>query len=205
MAEINKAQLGQRIKSIRLEKGLTLEEFGNLFSTSKSIVSRWENGISSPNPERLKLIAKLGNMSVSQLQYGENGSSLYNKDALKSFISQYIEPDSVDNKALSQTLQILNKAYFLTLGLDDIINIYFYHTNTSYPLKNLEDLQRYFEETATGLESFLDSTVGEARFDLEIQISFLNSYAYKIKKYIDTGTWATNTISDLRENKQNKE
>lgn len=43
--EINKEAVGIRIKQIRLEKGLTLEEFGKLVdNASKSIVSKWERG-----------------------------------------------------------------------------------------------------------------------------------------------------------------
>ena len=81
--EVDKKILGQRIKAIRLDKGMTLEEFGKLFGTSKSIVSRWESGISSPNPERLKTIAKVGDMTVSQLLHGELGGSHYNWEAVE--------------------------------------------------------------------------------------------------------------------------
>lgn len=72
----DKKALGQRIKSIRQEKGMTLEEFGKLFNASKSIASRWEKGISAPNAERLKAISKIGNMTVDELLYGSNDESL---------------------------------------------------------------------------------------------------------------------------------
>ena len=32
-----------------------------------------------------------------------------------------------------------------------------------------------------------------------MQIAFLNSYAYKIKKYLETGEWASDIISNLKE------
>lgn len=63
----NKKDIGQKIKIIRLKKGMTLEEFGKLFNTSKGIISRWENGISTPTPERLKKIAELGGVSVAYM------------------------------------------------------------------------------------------------------------------------------------------
>lgn len=62
-----KKVIGERIKDIRLNKGMTLEEFGKLFNASKSIVYRWENGTSFPNPERLKAIAKIGDTTVEDL------------------------------------------------------------------------------------------------------------------------------------------
>lgn len=70
MIEIDKKALGQRIKSIRLDKGMTLEEFGKLFGASKSSVLGWESGRNAPNKERLKAIAKIGNVSIERLLYG---------------------------------------------------------------------------------------------------------------------------------------
>ena len=60
---------GERIKDIRLELGETLEEFGKRFDppANRSLVSGWENGRYLPSPERLKVIAEVGGLSVEQL------------------------------------------------------------------------------------------------------------------------------------------
>lgn len=65
--------LGHKIKLIRIEKGLTMEEFGKLFKpvASDSIVSRWERDISTPINHRLKRIAELGNTTIEQLLNAE--------------------------------------------------------------------------------------------------------------------------------------
>lgn len=69
---INKKDVGQRIYLIRMLKGLTMEEFGKMVGGAlKSNVSKWENGKSLPNTERLKLIADLGRVSVNYLLTGE--------------------------------------------------------------------------------------------------------------------------------------
>ena len=49
--------------------GITMEEFGELFDppASKSIVSRWEKGVSVPNNRRMKRIAELGGVTVADL------------------------------------------------------------------------------------------------------------------------------------------
>ena len=57
---------GERIKRIRLKKG---------------IISRWENGFSLPNKERLKAIEELGNTTVNQL-LNSNPLSDYSTDEL---------------------------------------------------------------------------------------------------------------------------
>lgn len=74
-----KISVGQRINKIRLSKGMTMEEFGNLLSTSKSIVYRWEIGKSVPAPERLKTIAKIADISVEELLYGTILRQHFNK------------------------------------------------------------------------------------------------------------------------------
>lgn len=70
--DINKDILKKNIKSIRLSMGLNQQQFGDLFDppADKSIISRWEKGVSIPNAERLKKIAELGKISVKALLEG---------------------------------------------------------------------------------------------------------------------------------------
>ena len=70
---IHKKKVGERIRAIRTELGLTMKEFGEKFDppASDSIVSRWERGISKPNNERLKAIAELGDISTFYLNTGK--------------------------------------------------------------------------------------------------------------------------------------
>lgn len=77
MHGINKIAVGARIREIRLARGMTLEEFGNLFSASKSIASRWEKGKSIPNNIRIKAIADMANISVQELLYGIKEKVMY--------------------------------------------------------------------------------------------------------------------------------
>ena len=71
--EINKRDVGLRIRSIRKDRGMTLDDFGDLLNpqASDSIVSRWERGVSLPSNERTKQIAELGEISVEELLYGD--------------------------------------------------------------------------------------------------------------------------------------
>lgn len=80
MHGINKIAVGARIREIRLARGMTLEEFGNLFSASKSIASRWEKGKSIPNNNRIKAITDMANISVQELLYGIKEKVMYGID-----------------------------------------------------------------------------------------------------------------------------
>lgn len=69
--EVDKTVVGRRINSIRKEKGLSMEAFGLLVdNASKGLVNNWEKGVNLPNNKRLKIIAELGNLTVSELLYG---------------------------------------------------------------------------------------------------------------------------------------
>lgn len=62
--------LGQKIKELRINKGLTMKEFGKLCNTEKQTVNNWEKGRNEPSPDRLKLIADMAGKSVSEFVYG---------------------------------------------------------------------------------------------------------------------------------------
>lgn len=67
LSKKEKVLIGRRIKEIRLEKGMTTKEFGKLFGATDSNVTSWEKGRTSPTPERLKAIAKIGDTTVEEL------------------------------------------------------------------------------------------------------------------------------------------
>ncbi|MBO0445564.1 helix-turn-helix transcriptional regulator [Enterococcus ureilyticus] len=71
--QMNKKEVGARIKFIRMSLGLTMEEFGKKFDpkADKSLVSRWEKGVSKPNNDRLKRISEIGKVSMFYLLEGK--------------------------------------------------------------------------------------------------------------------------------------
>lgn len=75
---LNKKEVANRIKNIRLGLGLTMEKFGKRLDTSKGAVNNWEKEKSLPNNERLKIIAELGNVTVDELLYGNQQEYTYN-------------------------------------------------------------------------------------------------------------------------------
>lgn len=70
MEKIDKKAVGARIKAIRLDRGMTLREFGQLFGASKGSAQGWEVGRNTPNPERIKKISDFANISVQVLLHG---------------------------------------------------------------------------------------------------------------------------------------
>lgn len=64
---MDKNVLGAKIKRIRQNKGMTMEEFGKLFKANKSNVSSWESGRTKPSNARLLMLAEIGNTTVDEL------------------------------------------------------------------------------------------------------------------------------------------
>lgn len=68
---INKKQVGRRIKAIRKRRNLTLIDFAEKIGASKSSLSDWEQGFRLPPEGVLTKIAIMGNMTVDKLLYGD--------------------------------------------------------------------------------------------------------------------------------------
>ena len=115
----DKEKIGQRIKSIRLKLGMTTKDFGTLLNATDSNVSSWEKGRTSPNPERLRNIAKLGNMTVDELLYG---SFRYNIIMFLTMFEVELKNDkSVPTELHASIIENLKNRYFDSDGklIDD--------------------------------------------------------------------------------------
>lgn len=65
--------VGQRIKALRLQKNMTLQQVGDAFGITRSAVGSWERGDTRPDPDKLMRLAKLFGTSVEHIL---NGSSI---------------------------------------------------------------------------------------------------------------------------------
>ena len=59
--------LGERLKKLRLKKGLSQTELGDLLGTDNSNISNWERGISKPDIDMLIKIAHFFDTSTDYL------------------------------------------------------------------------------------------------------------------------------------------
>lgn len=62
--------LNERLKNLRLAKGLTLQQVGDVFGISKASISGWESGKSHPDHKKLEKLAELLGTSVQFLISG---------------------------------------------------------------------------------------------------------------------------------------
>jgi len=59
--------LGNRIKELRIENGLTQPQLAEKVGVSKAVISFWENGINEPKASYVVKLAKCFNVSTDFL------------------------------------------------------------------------------------------------------------------------------------------
>ena len=59
--------MGEKIKEIRLENGLSQSKFGEMLHVSQDTISLWEKGKALPNTEYVILICKTFDISADYL------------------------------------------------------------------------------------------------------------------------------------------
>ncbi|HBJ8649572.1 TPA: helix-turn-helix transcriptional regulator, partial [Listeria monocytogenes] len=222
--EIDKKKLGLKIKSIRLTKGLNQGEFGALFTpgADKSIVSRWEKGISIPSADRLKIISEIGNITIDDLIYGTIEEALRN--LLQEAETFYEKKGYQKNDVLADS--ITDTDTFVRLSLLNTIsgfkhNSYF---NTSRPKcfkkakedwseTELQEVNNYYMlEDMKGSKSIMDMALDEAfsknlkptdEIELLKVLAYCSELLFNDEAYTNQGllNFVSNNISEIFEEK----
>ena len=82
--------LGDRLKSLRKEKGYTLEQVAEKLNTTKVTMSRYENNLREPKRETISQLSKLFNVSTDYL-HGHTNDRLNLTDEDKHDIKNSLE------------------------------------------------------------------------------------------------------------------
>lgn len=146
---ISREEVGIRIKKIRTDKGLNLEEFANLIDSGKSNVSKWERGRNLPNDLTVKKIAEIGNISVDELLYGDS--------------EQRIKKVLLDNTDANDK----------KIGL--ILN-YFNNIGKSYPTK--EEILEEYNNLMWEVKSVVEKKVSEKMLAYSIRTAEQNLFEF---------------------------
>ncbi|WP_239734658.1 helix-turn-helix transcriptional regulator [Mammaliicoccus sp. G-M28] len=190
MNSYNIESVGKRIKSIRQNNGMNLEEFGNIFGVSKSNVSKWENGRQRPNNQRLKEIAEKGGCSISYLLFGTYDELI--SDMINLYFKNHSSLDFIDKEEIIQ-FHISKYNYKKAQIFHEISTEYTNSNNeltvSTWELKNMTD-QVLYDEIAGGLKTYLNRldyiySSDEGSYDLKkfknlseiLQIQFKKSEA----------------------------
>ncbi|MEG0900145.1 MAG: helix-turn-helix domain-containing protein [Oscillospiraceae bacterium] len=77
---MNQQKIGEFLKTLRKEKGLTQEQFAEIVNVSNRTVSRWENGNNMPDLDILIQLSDYYEIELRELLEGERKNEQMNKD-----------------------------------------------------------------------------------------------------------------------------
>lgn len=145
---VEKEALGARIKKIRQNLGMTLEEFGKIISppANRSLVSAWENGRYVPNNQRLKAIAELADISVDELLHGSVEEQSYN------YLYDLIQQGGLTFELLTQLSKALgikkeneNISLLARKTLDEFLPLDYIHVDLQGNVSSINDKESFEE------------------------------------------------------------
>lgn len=91
------SEFPQRLKQLRVERGLTLKELAGILDTTESTLSRYENGNNSPGVPMLLEMAELFGCSVDYL-LGESNDRRTAEEVLKKYYQDGVSLEEVFDK-----------------------------------------------------------------------------------------------------------
>ena len=103
---MNQQKMGEFLKHLRKEKGLTQEQLAEHFYVSSRTVSRWETGSNMPDVEMLIELADFYNIDIREIIDGERKSENMDnetKDTLKK-VAEYATEENNKRKERLRTM-----------------------------------------------------------------------------------------------------
>ena len=108
-------EMGEKIYNLRKEKGLTLEELGNLVGVGKSTVRKWEKGmIANMKRDKISKLASALNVSPAFLM----GWEMDDGDIGNAFMADSLEDEIDSMKSFSPSEKNHFKAYINLLEIN---------------------------------------------------------------------------------------
>lgn len=81
--EVDQVKIGNFLKKLRKEKGITQEQLAEILNVSGRTVSRWETGNNMPDISILVYIADYYDISIPEIISGERKSEIMNEEERK--------------------------------------------------------------------------------------------------------------------------
>ena len=185
--DINAKSVGSRINDIRLSLGLSMEQFGKLFNTSKGTVNNWEKGRNLPNKENLLKISNLGDTTIEYILHGTMDEYIDN-------LITKLQKDLLADKSISNAV-----IPFIVSEVKSIM-----YSNASSFL-NTEQADKKFNETKKyTIESWSDPESLERKILMnlsrELRTRILDTMKYSYKSYYNNDNEETSAGDYLTDN-----
>ena len=113
---MNQQKMGEFLKNLRKDKGLTQEQLAEHFNVSSRTISRWETGSNAPDIDMLIELADFYHVGIREIIDGERRGEIMT-DETKETVKKVVEYS--DRKT-----RIMEKGLFFFIVFVDIIHIF---------------------------------------------------------------------------------
>lgn len=113
-------KIGEFLKELRKEKGLTQEQLAEILLVSGRTVSRWETGTNMPDLSVLIQMAEFYGVEIKEILDGERKSEIMDKE-LKETLSKVADYNKLEKKKVEKAGNIAFGLTFLVCAVAIII------------------------------------------------------------------------------------
>lgn len=110
--------LGEKIVNLRKKAGISQEQLGEKVGVTRQTISNWELNETSPNPEQLKLLSKVFNISIDELLDND----------VKNIVVEKVSNTERLAGIIINILKIVGIAFIVFLIIDIVVLIFFTST-----------------------------------------------------------------------------
>ncbi len=122
--------LGENIYKLRKQKHLSQEQLAELVEVTRQTISNWELGVTSPNPDQLKLLSQALEISIDEL-LGNN---------TKSIIEEKVSNTERLAGIIIKILKFIGIAFLVMLVIDFAALIFFVVVKEEMPSTQVEEI-----------------------------------------------------------------
>jgi len=146
---VNQQKIGEFLKHLRKDKGLTQEQLAEEFGVSSRSVSRWENGITMPDISIIIELADFYDVDIREIICGERKSENMDKE-LKDTLVTVADYTNNENGKIIQSAVNMAIITSVIFGIVTPI-IYYFYFSTDNLLLNLVAIGTSFGMLYCGL------------------------------------------------------
>ena len=184
--------LRDNIFKLRKSIGVSQEQLGEQVGVTRQTISNWELGETSPNPEQLKLLSKVLNVSVDELLDNDQ----------KSVLMQKVNNTEKLSKTIINILKVIG-VLFLLMIIILVLNVVIFTYNNSSG-NTYERTVLSMEETI-GENTYIIEIGSDGMFDCYINPSKIKDELFSLVNFDDLGTTEKNIheyFNKLRKTRQ---
>lgn len=156
---------------MRKKSGITQEQLGEKVSVTRQTISNWELGETSPNPEQLKLLSKIFNVSVDEIL--EN-------DVKEVLVEKVSNTEKLAGLVL-KVLKLLGIVFIVILIIDIVSLLLFTYVKNNNGGVVTEKIQEVELECSMNKEDYIITVGSDGYFNCsncsnELQIELKDNY-----------------------------